>query len=166
MSPNLILGFGDKNTNVYFENRSYQFDSLPPEKKRLSYSCIVSSLVNLPFSPKQQKLPLDSSHPNIVRTRVLGPKLRQKVRNIDGRIRYFLIVSRLFCHPCIREKEQNLTKNGRKWLSWDMEVLACFRPILLKKMVWESLKNTRALMVERNYGSNYKGFFLFSRWAE
>jgi len=31
MSPNLILGFGDKNTKVYFENRSYQFDS-PPKK--------------------------------------------------------------------------------------------------------------------------------------
>jgi len=24
MSPNLILGYGNKNTNVYFENRSYQ----------------------------------------------------------------------------------------------------------------------------------------------
>ena len=33
MSPNVILGFGDKNTNVYFENRSYQFDSPPPKKK-------------------------------------------------------------------------------------------------------------------------------------
>jgi len=40
---------------------------------------------------------------------------------------YFLIVSRLFCHPCIPEKEHKLTKNGRKWLSWDMEVLACFK---------------------------------------
>jgi len=34
MSPNLILGFGDKNTNVYFENRSYQSDSAPPPKKK------------------------------------------------------------------------------------------------------------------------------------
>jgi len=41
---------------------------------------------------------------------------------------YFLIVSQLFCHPCIREEEPNLTKNGRKGLSWDMEVLACIRP--------------------------------------
>ena len=36
----------------------------------------------------------------------------------------------------------------------------------LKKIVRESLKNTRALMVERNNGSNYKVFFSFSRWAE
>ena len=35
---------------------------------------------------------------------------------------YFLIVSRLFCHSCIREKEPN--KNDRKGLSWDMEILA------------------------------------------
>jgi len=34
----------------------------------------------------------------------------------------------------------------------------------LKKMVRESLKNARALMVERNYGSKYKVFF--SWWAE
>jgi len=40
----------------------------------------------------------------------------------------FLIVSRLFCRLCIRGKEHNLTKKGRKQLSWDMEVLACFRP--------------------------------------
>jgi len=33
--------------------------------------------------------------------------------------------------------------------------------IFLKKMVRKSLKNTHALMVERNYGSNYKGFFFF-----
>ena len=35
-----------------------------------------------------------------------------------------------------------------------------------KKMVRESLKNTRALMAERNYDSNYKFFFSFSRKAE
>jgi len=29
----------------------------------------------------------------------------------------------------------------------------------LKKMVGKSLKNTHALMADRNYGSNYKGFF-------
>jgi len=28
-----------------------------------------------------------------------------------------------------------------------------------KKMVWESLKNTHALAVEENYGSNYKLLF-------
>jgi len=32
------------------------------------------------------------------------------------------------CHPSTRKKEPNLTKNGWKRLSWDMEVLACFRP--------------------------------------
>jgi len=35
MSPNLILGFGDKNTNVYSENRSYEFDSPPKKKAKL-----------------------------------------------------------------------------------------------------------------------------------
>jgi len=50
---------------------------------------------------------------------------------------YFLIASRLFCHPCIREKGHKLTKNGRKWLSWDMEVLACFRPVFFPLMVGE-----------------------------
>jgi len=35
-----------------------------------------------------------------------------------------------------------------------------------KKMVRESFKNARALTAERNYGSNYKFFFYFSRWAE
>ena len=39
------------------------------------------------------------------------------------------------------------------------------RSFFLKKMARESLKNTRALMAERNYGSNYK-LFSFSRWAE
>jgi len=41
---------------------------------------------------------------------------------------YFLLLSRLFCHPCIRKKEPNFTKHGRKRLSWEMEVLACFSP--------------------------------------
>jgi len=31
----------------------------------------------------------------------------------------------------------------------------------IKKMVRESLKNTRALMVERNYGATYKLLFFF-----
>jgi len=44
MSPNLILGFGDKNTNVYFENWSYHFDSSPQKKAKL---------------PKYSKLPCE-----------------------------------------------------------------------------------------------------------
>jgi len=39
MLPNLILGFGDKNRNVYFENRFYQFDSRPPKKKAKPPMC-------------------------------------------------------------------------------------------------------------------------------
>ena len=44
----------------------------------------------------------------------------------------FFIVSRLFCNPCklVREKEPNLRRNGRKGLSWDVEVLACLSLVL------------------------------------
>ena len=38
------------------------------------------------------------------------------------------------------------------------------RSIFWKKMVRKSLKNARALTVERNYGSIYRGYFLFRGW--
>ena len=61
---------------------------------------------------------------------------------------YFLLVSRLLFRPFIRENVHNLTENGRKGLSWDMEgsIGLLQARFYLFPLNWQNSMNSRKVL--------------------